>query len=453
MASPNRCTEAIASGGGLRFRPTTFVRSLLFSLTLLSSPAAAEESPEAAGGSPAEASEDDETTGSEQSESESSGESGEYDWDDGEDLFDVDDSSEEGPDRGERREAGVRRRSELRLDELSVSEAREAGFEFGDETETGGGGSSVILAATAGTLVHGVGHWYGEDPRTATFLAGTEGVSAALIGTGLATWFVEGDTPAGAAVASKTFHLGAGLFGFSYLLDVVGSIRSGDVESAGTEERLRGLDLRAAYRFLRARGYPLNHHFTGGAEFDFGRVFGRAFTEQEFALDSSMYGAEVGVRWFRGARRQTFAYAEGSVDFLDFRETGSFERWRGDLRLGLSLDLGLVSPHLEGVSLGAELGYGRSWYTFDVPSDGSAADLQAQSIPLEVYSTFGLGERVRARVAYEQAPERRLQATRRLAGIGRAEIVYDSTDLFDLEIGAEFGGGFSFSGGFLIHVW
>lgn len=376
-----------------------------------------------------------------------------FEWKDEESLFEIEAAPDERGETSGDGEEQRRRRSEVPLSEMSKAEARDSGFTFGDEERAARRTSSVLLAATAGTALHGIGHWYADDGRTATFLGGAEGISLALAGTGLTTWFLEGDTAVGSAVASKTFHLGAGLFGLSYLLDLVGTIRSGTFSGADGSEDLRGIDIEAEYRYLQARGYPLNHHFRGGISFDLGRVFGRASTEQEFALDGSSYGTELGVRWLRGARPQTFAYAVADVDFLDFRGTGGFERWRGDLRLGASMDLGVVSPHLEGVALGAEAGYGRSWYTLEVPSSVTGARLQTGYLPVEVYSSFDLSDRVHSRVAYEQAAGRRLQATRRLGGVGVVDLVYDSTDLFDLEIGAEFGGGFALSGGFLIHVW
>jgi len=406
---------------------------------------------ESSGAEEEERSEDDSVREAESGDP-SSDQAEEFDWEDEEQLFELEAAAEERRESSGDEKEEKHRRREGAISEMSRVEARKAGFVFGDDERTASRTSSVLLAATAGSGVHGIGHWYAEDRRTAIFLAGAQGVSLALAGTGLTTWFLEGESPVGAAVASKTFHLGAGLFGLSYLLDVVGTIRIGTFQDSDEAEDLRGFDLEASYRYLQARGYPLNHHFEGGLSFDLGRVYGRTSTEQEFALDGSSYGTELGVRWLRGSRTRTFAYAVADVGFLDFRGTGGFERWRGDLRIGASMDLGIVSPHLEGVALGAEAGYGRSYDTLDASTSDAGATVQTAYLPVEVYSTFDLSDRVRSRVGYEQAEERRLQATRRLGGVGAVDFVYESTDVLDLEIGAEFGGGFAVSGGFLVHL-
>lgn len=371
-----------------------------------------------------------------------------------EELFEVPEGEESTGGANDQVLDATRRRDEKSLREMSKDEASEAGFEFGAAERTSERTGATLLALSGGALVHGLGHWYVEDPRTALFLVGAEGVGAALAGLGAATWLTHRDVPSANAFAASTFHVGMGVFGLSYLLDVVGVILGAQGSDGANARDPRDLSLEANYRYLGAKGYPLRHHFRGGFDFRIDPVYGSATTEQEFQFEGSSYAGTVGVLWWRGERPWTYAYLEGAGDLLDFRGAGRFQRWNAELRTGLSVDLGLVAHHLEQVAVGTELGYGRAWYFAGAQVDGplGAADGTGY-IPVEVYSHFNLSERFHLRVEYEKSSPRRLQATRRLAGIGALEMRFDSTDLLDLKLTSEFGGGFALHAGLVLDVW
>ena len=197
----------------------------------------------------------------------------------------------------------------------------------------------------------------------------------------------------------------------------------------------------------------MRHHFRAAAGWDFGPLFGRLETYHDFQLDASNYGTAVGVRLWRADRKLTFVYLEGFGDFLQLRDAGEFERLRGELRAGVSIDLGAIAPHLEQVVLGADLGYGLSAHRIPLPNGSTFEWIGVKPyLPVEVYTDFNLSERLNVHIDYVRRAGDRLQATRRLGGVGGLGFRYDSSDLFDLELSTEFGGGFSVLGGVVVQV-
>jgi hypothetical protein len=177
-------------------------------------------------------------------------------------------------------------------------------------------------------------------------------------------------------------------------------------------------------------------------------------TTQDFGINTSNYAADVGVRYWQGQRPWTYGYVEVAGELFDHREVAPVQRWRGEVRAGLSVDLGVVAPHLSEVALGAELGVGREWYRLPTESaDSGGFGGGLDYIPLETYAHFNVSQRLNVRVDYTKRAGDPLQATRRLAGRGGLEFNYDSTDLFDLELRAEVGGGVAVTGGLILWVW
>ena len=384
-------------------------------------------------------------------ESETSDEEGDFDSE--EELFEVpEEDGAEGADEEEAVEEERRREEPLR--EMDKQEAKEAGFDFGGDARIAERTTGSFLAATGGLLAHGIGHWYVQEPRTAIFLAITEGVSVLLMGTGLAVNILEPNSTTGTAYAGTAFHVGAGLFGTSYLIDIIGSVQGGTLRMPDNGRIRRNVAIRAGYEFTRARGYPQPHHFFGMLDYDVGPLFGEAGSEQEFQFDASSYLVDLGVRFWRGGRDLTYVYTTLYGEFFQYRAAGKYSRLTGELRLGTSLDLGLISPHLEQVAVGADAGYGLAAYRIPVlGSSGYIWGGRAPYIPVEIYTHFNLSQRLNVRMHYEKRPGAPLQATRRLGGVGGIDFFFDTPNIFDLELGAEFGGGFALSGALVLQLW
>ncbi|MFB6373494.1 MAG: hypothetical protein ABEN55_10345 [Bradymonadaceae bacterium] len=409
------------------------------------------------GPGPLIAAEDGESSSGDTSDSEQTGSresSEEPTFEDEEALFDVAEDGE-GDEEGEGDERRERQRRDGKpLRDMDREEARKAGFDFGGPEQPTARTTGALLAATGGLLVRGIGHWYVDDTRTALTLAALEGTSLALMGSGLVTWVTTSETVAGSAFGKTAFHMGAGLFGISYLIDVLGALQGGRLRLPSNTGRSDGLSVHAGYQYRATPVYPLRHFFVGRVDYNVGRFFGTVRTEQQFQLDYSEYVGELGVRIIRGKRQMTFGYVELLGDASSYRGDGRFDRLRGEVRLGASLDFGLVAPHLDQLAVGAEIGGGLTGHRIATPdTDSLQSPVTAPYIPAEVYTDMNLSERFNVRLSYEKRAGGPLQGTRALAGVGGLRFRYDSSQLFDLELAGRLGAGYSIHAGLSVQVW
>ncbi len=371
-----------------------------------------------------------------------------------EELFEVPDDEPDEPTADEQGTEGRERRRDVSLTEMSRGEAERAGFDFGDERETGRRTTGSFLAATGGLVAHGLGHWYVEDPRTALTLAAAEGGSLAFLGTGLGLWLTRPDGSVGRRAGAASFHLGAGLFGLSYLVDLVGTLQDARLRLPPNTGGRSGLALQLGYRYVHAGNDPLNHYFVGRADVGAGPVFGELRTRQEFRFETSDYKTEVGVRLLRGSREMTRLYTVLRADWFVSQRGAGMRRLRGEARLGGSLDLGAVAPHLEQIVVGADLGGGMLGYRRPVGGEGSdfAWAERPWYLPVEVYADLNLSERLNGRIGYDKRPGEPLQPNNRLGGVGEVRFRYDSSELFDLQLEGRFGDGYSLQAGLIVRL-
>jgi len=370
-----------------------------------------------------------------------------------ESLFDVDESEREGEEEGGDEAVELERRGEKPLSQMSEEEAKEAGFNFGDQEESTVRTTGAFIAATGGLVARGLGHWYVGERNTAIWLAGMEGVAIALAGSGLATFFLAGDTTAGRAVSAPLFHLGAGLFGFSYIADVVGTIQGEQQELPDNSLDRPGLDVQLGYRFLQSPRFPSNHFLNAGAELDFEPFYMAFDTDQQVGLDAGIYRVTLGGRPWRGRRRLTRFYLEAQGRLLDFSGVGGFRLWDARGLAGVSVDLGTLSSQLAGFALGGEIGFGQQWIKPRPGGESSSVTVSRNYLPVEVYGHFNLSKRMNVRLAYRRARGEFLQGVRHLAGVGQLEFAYDSSGFLDLRLKAEAGAGFALGAGLSADIW
>jgi hypothetical protein len=370
-----------------------------------------------------------------------------------ESLFDVDESERKGDEGGEGEAVELERRGEQPLSEMSKDEAKDAGFNFGDEEESSVRTTGAFIAATGGLVVRGLGHWYVGERNTAIWLAGMEGVSLALAGSGLATFLLAGDTTAGRAVSAPLFHLGAGLFGFTYIADVVGTIQGEQLDLPDNTRDRPGLDVQLGYKFLQSPRFPSNHFLDVGAELDFEPVYLQFDTDLQVGLDAGVYRATLGGRPWSGRRRLTRLYLEATGRLLDFSGVGGFRLWDARGVVGGSVDLGTLSSQLSGFALGGEIGFGQQWIKPRPGGESSSITVRRNYVPVEVYGHFNLSKRMNVRLAYRRARGEFLQGVRHLAGVGQLEFAYDSSGFLDLRLHAEAGAGFALGAGLSADVW
>jgi hypothetical protein len=347
--------------------------------------------------------------------------------------------------RGERREG-------IPLRKMDRKQAERAGFEFGEGNQSGARTTGALLAVTGGTVLRGLGHWYVDDQRTALTLAAVEGGALLLAGSGLGLWLGDSIPRAGRAYGGAAFHVGAGLFGLSYLVDVIGALQDARLRLPSNTARRSGVSFQAGYRYLNADSFPFQHFLVARGDYAFGRVFGDVHTRQDFRLQSSEYETEVGVRLFRGKREDTSLYLAGRGDWLTKRGDGPYRRGRGEARLGASLDLGLVAPHLEQIVAGVDAGWGILAYRRPTGQESFAWQGTSWYLPVEVYTDLNLSDRLNVHVSYDKRAGEPLDPSGRLAGVGGVRLRYDSSELFDLEIAGRFGDGYSLQVGLLLRV-
>ncbi|MFB6264327.1 MAG: hypothetical protein ABEL76_11990 [Bradymonadaceae bacterium] len=346
------------------------------------------------------------------------------------------------------------RRPEKPIEQMSKAEARRAGFVFGGERRASERTAATAVAATGGLFIHGAGHFFGGQSRTGWMLVAMEGVGLALAGSGLLVEFVGPPTSAASAYATTAFTSGVGVFGLSYLADIIGAVQGDELRLPVNDRQVRGGWLAVDYSFLRTGSLPVQHVLRAQSRFDFRPAYVSVRTDQDVELNSSAYEVTAGWRFWRGSRRHTFAYLEATGGMLDFRSTGAFRRWAGEARAGLSVDMGSLAAGLDQLVLGLETGYGRSWYRAPVPDASGYRRLWAAPyLPTRVYAHMNVSEKLHARLEYRRRAGEYLQRTRRFGGIGTLAFRYDSSELLDLRIRGDLGGGYALTAGFAFQVW
>lgn len=403
---------------------------------------------------PNEVSEDDTESDEEtSSDDENVGEGGEASFENEEDLFEIaDDDQLNEPGDEEASEGRGERRDGIPLRRMDRKQAERAGFKFGDDNQTGARTTGAFLAVTGGTVLHGLGHWYVDDQRTALTLAAVEGSSLLLVGAGLGLWLGDSVPRAGRAYGGAAFHIGAGLFGLSYLTDVIGALQDARLRLPANTARPAGVAIQTGYQYLNADSFPFQHFLVARADYAFGRVFGEVRTRQDFRLQSSEYETEVGVRLLRGKREETSLYLAARGDWLSKRGDRPYRRGRGEARVGVSLDLGVVAPHLEQVVAGVDAGWGGLANRRPTGEDSFAWRGTSWYLPVEVYTDMNLSERLNVHVSYDKRAGELLDPSGRLAGVGGVRLRYDSSELFDLEIAGRFGDGYALQAGLLLRI-
>ncbi|MFW5967863.1 MAG: hypothetical protein ACOCV2_10110 [Persicimonas sp.] len=376
--------------------------------------------------------------------------------DEEESLFELPEEEEENNGEEEEDAERVERDEEKSLDEMTREEAIEAGFVFGEEDEDDSRNASIFLAATAGLFAHGVGHWSIEERDTAVFLFGMQGASLALVGGALGWQALSEDSPSSRSYTSTALVAGGGLFGLSYLLDVLGTTYDTDLGFPSNRRRTRGIALGTNYTFHDLEGYETDSLQMLGAEaiVDMGWGYVRARTDHDVQLETSGYGGTLGTRFGQGPNPHSYLFAEVEGEMLGYSQAGRFRRLGGQALVGLSVGLGDWFGHLRQVAAGASVGAAARRYALPV---GEGDDFEASSwtshIPVETFIHLNLSERLNARAAYANREGSLIQSGPRGVGVGSLQLQYESGRNLDLVLGAEAGGGLALSAGLRLWLW
>lgn len=386
----------------------------------------------------ADASEDDqaeETPAHEQSEVEDEESLGEL-------LDSLDDRRDRDEQRRRQQDGQQRRRDTEPLEELDLGEARERGFEFGDDRTKRSGGGASLTAVTAGAVVHGAGHFAAGNTRAGWWLAGSQATGAGLLTAGI-LWTNRTRGGASFGMARIAGVVGAGLLGAGYLADIAGTLPT-DRDRRGlprNDSLYRQFEVEAGYLFRRTDGSPLSHFAHARARFDGGFWSVAARTEHELQLSASSIGLEASLHPAVSRSRLTHPTLVVGGDYLYRGATGEFRRWSAFALGGGYVDLGLVSPGLSEFAVGALVGGERSWLDW-------GRGTHSNWLPAaRFFSHFNLGRRLHTRISYRLDANDWLASDRNLAGIGEVSLRFDTDGPFDLRLAGRLGNGIGITTG------
>ena len=211
-----------------------------------------------------------------------------------------------------------------------------------------GSATAGLLALTVGSLWHGVGHFAVGDRPTMWRLLAVEAAALGLAASGVLTQALgEGE---GARAAGRVLNLSAAsLFLGSWVADVVGAVKGNGSDLPDNTMELRGLALEAYYTLLLADGLDIGNVGVGRMSILSGRLV--ALPEIEFQTDLNY----LGIGGYAGYRhplsrfsRQTFVELGGGLR-EDRVRAWDYGRTQLRTRAMLSLDLGVLVPHLSGL--------------------------------------------------------------------------------------------------------
>jgi len=248
--------------------------------------------------------------------------------------------------------------------ESSEEELREEGWAYESEDTYPGSVTGGILALTVGIIAHGTGHLYAGDLRTGKFLLIAEGVSIGLVGLGVLVESLSNSDSSLAPLYESLIPLGLGLFVSTWLFDVIGTFKGTGLSFASGYEARNQLSLSARYTHLSVEGLPLQHASQLDLRLDYFPIYLYPRAAIGIAHEFLQVGSSFGVRIGLGRRQSSFFYLGGDADRFDFSDLG-FSYWSVLGAIGLSIDMGDVFSHLDGLVLVNELGGGTQLHSFD----------------------------------------------------------------------------------------
>ncbi len=288
-----------------------------------------------------------------------------------------------------------------RLDLLQTDDALTVeGWEFQRQEVVRGSATAGLLALTVGSLWHGVGHFAVRDRPTMWRLLVAEASALGLAAGGVLTLaLAEGE---GARAVGRLLNLSAAsLFLGSWVADVVGSVKGNGSELPENTMELRGLSLEAYYTLLLEEGLGINTVGVGRMSILSGRLVAQPEVEFQTDLDYLGLGGYAGYRHpLSRFSRQTFLELGGGIreDRVRSWDAG---RTQVRARAMLSLDLGVLIPHLSGLVWrnGVEVTADHTWLA-DSRRNHFAADARTWALPFDFALSGNISRYVNVQAGY-----------------------------------------------------
>ena len=238
-------------------------------------------------------------------------------------LFEVEEEGVDAPREAEQGAVEAKQGQEESLGRMSLKELEAAGFEFENQRARRLRPTALLYTVTIGTLLHGAGHLYLEQWEVGWSLAAMEGVGLGFFIAGLTLpTLVQSDEVVG-AVARPLTYAGVGLFSASFLLDLVGILRSEDIPIYDTQEVRPSVWADAHYGFLSTDTFPVSQVLDVRAMVDLSALYVGLGTQQSIVLDTSRYEVSVGWRPWQEKGTEGQVFLEAEADLLQYRGVGA----------------------------------------------------------------------------------------------------------------------------------
>ncbi|MEZ4461273.1 MAG: hypothetical protein R3E66_16450 [bacterium] len=314
---------------------------------------------------------------------------------------------------------------------------KQQGFVFSDEVVSTTTTTAALVALTAGIPLHGIGHLWIDDTRTATALMVSEGASILVMGAAALAAYADDGSSSITGIAAPAFQLGFTGFVLTYLLDVIGTLQGSDILMPSNFRHRPGWFGVVSYGFVTSSEASSRHliRAQAGLDFDVGKV--TLETTQNVLLGASQYKAIAGARLLR-FRRQSFLTIDAVGDYYRFAESGAFDRLGVEARIGGSLDLGAFFSQFNDVAIGTWLGVGRQYYTF-----GGGFSTSTDFLSNYSYLNLNLTQKLNMQLGHGSHPTSDVPSLTRLFGVTDLEFMYQTNFGF-LRFRTELGDGAAF---------
>ncbi|TXD39427.1 hypothetical protein FRC98_03255 [Lujinxingia vulgaris] len=337
------------------------------------------------------------------------------------------------------------------LDGRTREELEARGFEFVSTVEQRRRAHATLLAASAGLVLHGVGHWHLQEPSTAYFLAGAELVGLTTIAGGAVLKLRPTGNPQLDQFSNELLFLGIATLGSSWLIDVLGTAYHDKLGVPTSTRRDHGLGLHLGYEYIRPENLSLRH--VAAAQAYWRR---RAYdldlrVAQELGLGMSDYQLRGVWRPWVAAAAQTSVGVALQGGIIQYRLDLPYERARVALSAVGSINLGRLFPHLDQMTLTAEAGVAVRTFRF-APGSAGATGTEGWrwggwGVPLKVELGLNLTEELRFLAALERGQGDWMLTSNSRIGVPVFHILYRSARRLDLRFFAAFGDGVSAGAG------
>ncbi|RVU48458.1 hypothetical protein EA187_03210 [Lujinxingia sediminis] len=337
------------------------------------------------------------------------------------------------------------------LEGRTREELEAQGFEFVSTVEQRRRAHATLLAASAGLILHGVGHWHLKEPSTAYFLAGAELVGLTTIAGGI----VLNLRPTGNArldqFSNELLFLGIATLGSSWFIDVLGTAFHDELGVPSSTRRDHGLGLHLGYEYIRPDNLSMRHVAAAQAYWRRRNYDLDLRVAQELGLGMSDYKLRGVWRPWVAAAAQTSVGVALQSGLVQYRLDLPYERARVALSAVGTINLGRLFPHLDQMTLSAEAGLAVRTFRF-APGSAGASGTEGWrwggwGVPLKVELGLNLTEELRFLAALERGQGDWILTSNSRIGVPVFHILYRSARRLDLRFFAAFGDGVSAGAG------